>query len=144
MDPDRTVRALEALVIHGGAMTARALQAHPETSGFSVTQYRLYVHVVTADGLRVGDLARRIGARPQTTTRLIQRLVSRGLVTTERSQQDRRVVLVRATLRGIDLWTAISQRRRDQIRDALGDLQADENAASLLQEIVVRFARAVT
>jgi DNA-binding MarR family transcriptional regulator len=138
------VRALEALVIHGGAMTSRALQAHPETSGLSVTQYRLFVHVVTGDGLAVGDLARRIGARPQTTTRLIQRLETRGLVATERGERDRRQVIVRATQTGHDLWSDIGTRRRDEIRRALGGRDFTAEDGALIEALVDHFARAVS
>lgn len=141
---EQTIRTLEALVVHGGTMTSRALQAHPETSGLSVTQYRLFVHVVTSDGLRVGELARRIGARPQTTTRLVQRLESRGLVLTERGDADRRVVLVRATRHGLDLWSDIGERRRSQIAAALDGMSMSPADAALIDVIMERFARAVS
>jgi DNA-binding MarR family transcriptional regulator len=144
MAGDEIVRALEALVIHGGTMTSRALQAHPETSGLSVTQYRLFVHVVTGDGLRVGELARRIGARPQTTTRLVQRLEARGLIATKRGSEDRRLVLVRATPTGHDLWADIGVRRRREIREAIGDLELSAEDVALLDALVERFSRAVS
>ena len=125
-------------------MTSRALQAHPETSGLSVTQYRLFVHVVTSDGIRVGDLARRIGARSQTTTRLVQRLEVRGLVRTARGEVDRREVIVRAAPLGVDLWADIGERRRAQIRAALADFTLDDETVDAVELIAERFARDVT
>jgi DNA-binding MarR family transcriptional regulator len=144
MAQEEVVRALEALIANGGIMTSRALQAHPETSGLSVTQYRLYVYIVTSEGLRVGDLARRMGAKPQTTTRLVQRLEARGLVTTERSERDRRLVIVRATPTGRDLWSDIVRRRRSAIQQALGDRDFTAEDTALLETLVDRFARAVS
>lgn len=143
MTRERTIAALERLVNLGGSMTTRALQAHPETSGLSVTQYRLFVHVASSDGIRVGELARRIGGRSQTTSRLIQRLESRGLVSSARGELDRREVIVRATPRGADLWADIGVRRRAQIRGALAGLTLADDAVDAIELLAERFARAV-
>ena len=144
MNRERAIAALERLVILGGSMTSRALQAHPETSGLSVTQYRLFVHVVTSNGVRVGELARRIGARSQTTTRLVQRLEVRGLVRTARGELDRREVIVHAAPLGVDLWTDIGERRRAQIRDALADFTLDDETVDAIELMAERFSRDVS
>ena len=144
MNKERAIAALERLVILGGSMTSHALQAHPATSGLSVTQYRLFVHVVTSNGIRVGELARRIGARSQTTTRLVQRLEARGLVQTARGEVDRREVIVRATPLGMDLWADIGERRRAQIREALADVTLDDETVHAIEVIAEQFSRAVS
>ncbi len=144
MARERTIAALERLVIHGGSMTSRALRTHPETSGLSVVQYRLFVLVVTHDGVRVGELARLLGEGPQQTSRLVRRLEARGLVGTARGDADRRQVIVRATAAGAGLWADIGTWRRRQIRDALADITLDDEAVASLEDLADRFARAVS
>jgi DNA-binding MarR family transcriptional regulator len=140
----RTIAVLELLVIHGGSMTSRGLRTHPETSGLSVIQYRLFVLVVTHDGLRVGELARLLGESPQQTSRLLRRLQDRGLVTTVRGVVDRREVNVWATELATSLWSDIGESRRSQIREALADLTIDDDTVSTLEILADRFARAVS
>ena len=144
MARERTVAALERLVIHGGSMTSRALRAHPETSGLSVVQYRLFVIVVTRDGVRVGQLAKLLGEGPQQTSRLVRRLEDRGLVGTARGAADRREVIVRATAAGAELWSDIGEWRRRQIREALADITLDDEAVASLEDLASRLARAVS
>jgi DNA-binding MarR family transcriptional regulator len=143
MARERTIATLEQLVIHGGSMTSRALRNHPETSGLSVVQYRLFVLVVTNGGVRVGDLARRLGEGSQQTSRLIRRLDARGLVRTARGDTDRREVVVSATDAGTRLWADIGKWRRSQIREALADISLDDDAVATLEILTDRFARAV-
>ena len=144
MARERTIAALEQLVIHGGSMTSRALQLHPETSGLSVSQYRLFVLVVSNDGVRVGGLARWLGLSSQQTSRLVRRLESRGLLATTRGDSDRRVVIVRATTVGTGLWNDIGKLRRDQIRQALAGLNLDDTTVANLEVLADRFMRAVS
>ena len=142
MAPERTILALERLVLHGGTLTSRVLQSHPETSGLSVSQYRLFVLVTTGDNLHVGELARRLGASSQTTTRLVQRLEARGLVTSARGTADRRMVIVRPTPRAVELWRVISDQRRASFRDALAGLTIDDESLAALEQLADGFARA--
>lgn len=143
MARERTIAALEHLVIHGGSMTSRALRTHPETSGLSVVQYRLFVLVATRNGARVGELARLLGEAPQHASRLIRRLEARGLVRTARGETDRREVYVWATEVGARLWSDIGTWRRSQIRDALADITLDDDVVAILETLAERFARQV-
>src|SRR6476660_5678390 len=54
-------------------------------------------------GLPSGEIANRIIARDPDITRLVDRLERRGLVTRMRGRQDRRVVEVAITKKGLDL-----------------------------------------
>lgn len=144
MAREQTVEALEQLVIYGGSMTSQALRTHPETSGLSVVQYRLFVLLVTHEGARVGELARLLGETPQHTSRLLRRLEGRGLVRTTRSEVDRREVNVWATSTATRLWSDIGEWRRGMIRKALEDVRFDDEVVASLVVIAGRFAREVS
>ena len=53
-----------------------------------------------ADGLRSGELGRRLGITPSTMTRNLSRLIDRGLVETHRDPADGRISTVRLTPAG--------------------------------------------
>lgn len=61
------------------------------------------------DGLSCGEISSRMVTRDSDITRLIDRLVQRGLVTRERDAADRRVVLSRITERGLTLLRRLDQ-----------------------------------
>jgi DNA-binding MarR family transcriptional regulator len=61
------------------------------------------------EGLSCGAVSSRMVTRDSDITRLIDRLVQRGLVTRERDAADRRVVLSRITERGLTLLRRLDQ-----------------------------------
>ena len=69
------------------------------TSSFRFRSGGLVVGAAT-DGIRVGEIAGRIGSAVPTTSRLVRRLERRGLVAAERDEADRRATLVRLTPTG--------------------------------------------
>lgn len=77
-------------------------------------------------GLPCHEIASRMVFRVPDITRLTDRLIRMGLVERERSTQDRRVVLTRATRAGLDLVNSLDEPLRS-IRDAqLGHMSDDE------------------
>lgn len=54
-------------------------------------------------GLTCGQIGERMISRDPDTTRLLDRLESRGLIARERSEEDRRVVVVRISASGLSL-----------------------------------------
>ena len=81
----------------------------------STPQLKALLLVSEEEGIRMRDLARRLGGSFSNTTVLIDRLVERGLAERLAEPQDRRVVLVRATKEGLRLveqlvtsWRALS------------------------------------
>ena len=60
-------------------------------------------------GLSCGDISERMVTRVPDVTRLLDRLLDRGLVQRERSEEDRRVVLSRITERGLDVLAELDE-----------------------------------
>ena len=81
----------------------------------STPQLKALLLVSEEEGMRMRDLARRLGGSFSNTTVLIDRLVERGLAERLAEPHDRRVVLVRATKEGrrlveqlVTSWRALS------------------------------------
>ena len=70
-------------------------------------------------GIRVGDIAGAIGMSLPSTSRMIQRLERRGLVTTHRDKTDRRATLVALTREGTQVRGAVVACRREMMEAAL-------------------------
>lgn len=89
MQDERVVEAIERLMIEAVGITTVALsQASPEME-LSVPQWRALVVVGAREqGIRIGELAARIGSAVPTTSRLVRRLERRGLVRSERDEVD--------------------------------------------------------
>jgi DNA-binding MarR family transcriptional regulator len=116
---ERIVEAIERLMVESVSITTIALgQASPDFE-LSFPQWRALVVVGSRDGMRVGDIAERIGSAVPTTSRLIRRLERRGLVVGERDDADRRATIVRLTADGERLHVALVECRRDLVRVAL-------------------------
>lgn len=138
MPDDDVIRTLERISIFSGAITTQALaDVHPEVRELSVSQYRIFALVASAPGgIRITELAQRASARPQATTRLVQRLEAKGFVRLERgSLADRRAVVVLTTSQGSRAWSEISARRRELMAEAVGELTISPAAARLLDAI---------
>jgi DNA-binding MarR family transcriptional regulator len=72
------------------------------------------------------SLAARLISRAPDITRLLDRLLQRGLVERERPQDNRRVVLVGITPAGVELLENLATEVQDCHRRQLGHLGADE------------------
>lgn len=81
----------------------------------STPQLKALLLISEESGIRMRELARRLGGSFSNATVLVDRLVERGLVERLPEPQDRRVVLVRATEKGqhiieqlVTSWRALS------------------------------------
>ncbi|MEL6673080.1 MAG: MarR family transcriptional regulator [Bacteroidota bacterium] len=70
-------------------------------------------------------------------TRLVNKLLSKGLIERHRSETDRRVVYVRITEAGRELFSAINQ-QENQVQQAL-DQRITAEEAQIVSEILDRF-----
>jgi DNA-binding MarR family transcriptional regulator len=114
------IEAIERLMVESVAVTTIALGEATPGVELSFPQWRALVVVAgTTDGIRVGEIAGRIGAAVPTTSRLVRRLERRGLVVAERDEADRRATLVRLTPAGERIHRVLVDSRRQLIRDAL-------------------------
>jgi DNA-binding MarR family transcriptional regulator len=89
----------------------------------------------------MGELAEDLGVKLPTATRIVDRLVERGLVTRASWDKDRRVVWVQATAEGRAIADAARRFRREIIVSRLGRLDDGQRdsilqALSLLEDVV--------
>jgi DNA-binding MarR family transcriptional regulator len=120
---------LERIVVGAVGLTTEAL-ARAETD-FEMTfpQWRAVLVVGgNADGVRVGEVAARVGVTLPATGRLLRRLERRGLTSLTADADDRRATRVRLTTRGHEIRSAILAHRRvvlDRIAADLPDTQRE-------------------
>jgi DNA-binding MarR family transcriptional regulator len=77
-------------------------------------------------GVRVGELADRIGIDETTATRLVDRLEQGGLAERRSAAGDRRVIVVDLTPAGVALAKAVARRRQRFLCEVLTALEPDE------------------
>jgi DNA-binding MarR family transcriptional regulator len=110
-------------------LASRRLHAslHPEL-GRQLTPSKLRGLELLAqhDGLRVGELADRVGVDDTTATRLVDRLEELGLAERHSEEGDRRAILVGLTAEGRELVAGVSAQREQFFADVLATLDADE------------------
>jgi DNA-binding MarR family transcriptional regulator len=114
----------------GSALRSRRLLASlHEGRAADLTPTRLRALDVLANGgLRVGELAERMGVDETSATRLADRLQAAGLVERRRAPEDRRVAIVVLTLHGKKLAATASEQRRRFFEDVLAALTPEERA----------------
>ncbi len=117
---EEIVAAIEHLIVEGVGITTVALaQAHPD-SELTMAQWRALVVVGSKPaGIRIGEIAARIGSAIPTTSRLVRRLEDRGFVCSERDESDRRATLARLTAAGEAIRGSLVTQRRELIRTSL-------------------------
>ncbi|HET8602407.1 MAG TPA: MarR family transcriptional regulator [Marmoricola sp.] len=120
---EAVLRASRALV----AVAARSLAAAEER--VTLTQYRALVVLASRGGQRVVDLAEALDVERSTATRMCDRLESKGLITRERSAEDRRTVHVELTGEGHQLVAAVTRRRVRDIRRVLARMPEQPRVA---------------
>jgi DNA-binding MarR family transcriptional regulator len=103
-------RSLEEQVVINLMRTARAIEESwiqylKRTEGLSQSQYNILriLRGARPQALKVSEISERMIARDPDVTRLVDRLIQRGLVQRERDTGDRRVVLCEITGKGLAL-----------------------------------------
>jgi len=113
----------------GSILASRRLHAslHPEL-GTKLTPSKLRALELLAehDGLRVGELADRVGVDDTTATRLVDRLEELGLAERHGEDNDRRATLVELTDEGSQLISGVAAQRQRFFADILATLEPDE------------------
>lgn len=79
------------------------------------------------DGLRVGDLAARLGVRPPTASQLLDTLVERGLVERYADDQDRRAIRVRLSPQGRAQASQFRERALHEVEAIVEFMGADDS-----------------
>ena len=119
-------RALESL-LHAEATVCRSLARDLEGARVPSTGFFVLVLLSTAGGeLELRALRHRMQTSKANATEVIDRLVSRSLVTRRRSPADRRTVLVEITPEGRELVDRRFPRHSERVREAFAALDDDE------------------
>lgn len=95
------------------AMSARSIARVDET--ITVTQFRTLVILSTRDPVNLATLAGLLGVAPSTTGRMVDRLVSAGLIDRRPHPESRRELVVELTSRGHEVVRRVTAYRRDEI-----------------------------
>ena len=132
--------SLERIIFAGVALTTVAIsQAQPE---FELTfpQWRVLVIVGSAsDGVRIGEVARRVGVTLPATSRQVRRLERRGLVTVRQDERDARASLASLTPVGRAARGSIIDYRQAQIRELARPFETNVSLRSELRRIAEAF-----
>jgi DNA-binding MarR family transcriptional regulator len=102
------------------AIAARSLADAGEE--VTLTQYRSLVVLASRGPQGVAALAEAVAVTPPTASRLVDRLVKKGLVRRRTDRQDRRQVRIALTETGRHLVDAVSARRRQEIAALLATI----------------------
>ena len=120
----------------------RALRREDDGSGLSAPRLSALSVIVYAGPLSLAELAEAEQVKPPTMSRIVEALVTRGLVTRVAKPGDRRSVAIAATEEGNQLLAAGRERRVRALIARLGKL-ADSERRALARgvEILERIAR---
>jgi DNA-binding MarR family transcriptional regulator len=105
------------------AMAARSLADAGEE--VTLTQYRSLVVLASRGPQGVASLAEALAVTAPTASRLVERLVRKGLVRRRADRQDRRQVRIGLTEAGRDLIRLVTERRREEIAVLLASIPPD-------------------
>ncbi len=108
-------RVMRAVDLH----SRRLMQSH----GLTGPQALVLQAVVGRQQITAGELAGRISLSQATVTDIVNRLEQRGLLTRERSESDRRKVLLRPTPTGIELNAAAPPLLQETFVRRFGELK---------------------
>jgi DNA-binding MarR family transcriptional regulator len=120
------------------AIAARSLSDIGED--VTLTQYRTLVVLASRGTQNVAELADAVGVTPATATRMCDRLVKKKLIVRRSERGDRRQVRLVLTKVGVDLVTAVTRRRRQEIERIVSTIPEDER--DVLVQALGRFAAA--
>lgn len=112
--------SLHHLTAVAGRMIGRSLGLRLQPYGVSTGQWPILVHLWETDGLSQRELCERIDIEESSMTRALDGMERSGLVSRERSPEDRRRYHIRLTPRGRDL--------RDQLLPEMNQLVVDITA----------------
>lgn len=120
------------------AVAARSLSDIAEE--VTLTQYRTLVVLASRGPQNLVGLAEAVGVTPATATRMCDRLVKKRLIVRQSQQDDRRQVRLALTKKGLNLVSAVTDRRRREIEVILSTIVSEEQ--SVLVQALSRFAAA--
>jgi DNA-binding MarR family transcriptional regulator len=133
------VDALEEIALGSVAVTNTAL-ARAGGQALSFEQWRaLVVLGETSEGIRISAVAREVGVTLPATSRLLQRLARRGLVSFEPDPADSRATITRLTPDGLALRRAVLAFRRRRLAEIAAMASVPEELAPVVARLAAAF-----
>ncbi|MDG5486095.1 MarR family transcriptional regulator [Mycolicibacterium gadium] len=120
------------------AMSARSIALVDETITFA--QFRTLVILSTRDAINLANLAGLLDVAPSTTGRMVDRLVTAGLIDRRPHPDSRRELVVTLTERGRNTVDAVTARRREEIARVVAKMAPAERRG--LVRALTAFTRA--
>ena len=128
-DVKREVDAILETFIFLYTESRRATKAIAREHGLTGPQVTVLKLLEGVGDLSLSELSDRIRAKNSTVTGIVDRMRRSGLVTRERSEEDRRVAHIRLTAAGAELARAIPVQPMEAFSDALRSLTPTERRA---------------
>ncbi|MDQ3035048.1 MAG: MarR family transcriptional regulator [Myxococcota bacterium] len=136
-DIDRIVEAILYLYSESRRVTKQVARGMGLT-GPQITALKILEAV---GEISLSELSERMSARNSTITGIVDRMERDGLVVRERSEQDRRVVKIRATAKGAQIASGVPVTAMELFASALRSLSAADRAE--LRRILAKLADSV-
>jgi DNA-binding MarR family transcriptional regulator len=102
--------------------------------GLTMTQVRVLYTLQMENGLAAGELAERLGVRPSTVTRIVDRLVRDKLVSRDIDETDRRLVRHHLTDKGDNVFRELQATARERLGRVLAVL-SDEQVERIVEAL---------
>jgi DNA-binding MarR family transcriptional regulator len=102
------------------AVSARSIAAVDDT--ITIPQFRLLVVLDTEGPQKLTSVAHALGVNPSTATRMVDRLVTTGLIDRQPNPASRRELVVDLTRKGRTVVSIVTKRRRAQIEQIVGQM----------------------
>jgi DNA-binding MarR family transcriptional regulator len=135
------VRAVEEELLSWNPRELIAAFRHWHRDSFSLIHLNVLT-ILESDGpLSMSRLAEALDVSVASATGIVDRMETRGLVERRRDTDDRRVVVVHPTDRGLGVFALIDERRRTGLAGLLERLSDDDLAALLRGHRALRAAR---
>jgi DNA-binding MarR family transcriptional regulator len=106
------------------AISARSIADVDES--ITIPQFRTLVILSSRGSMNLATLAGLLGVQPSTTGRMVERLVTAGLIDRQPHPNSRRELVVKLSGRGHQLVRRVTARRRDEIARVVRNMPARE------------------
>ena len=106
--------------------TIRTEFRNQRSNDLSVPQFRALAYINSNDGISLSSLANHIGLTLPSMSKLVDGMVSRGLVDRDEHQEDRRRICLRLTSQGKNELEAVHNHTEAFLADKLSSLTKDE------------------
>jgi len=148
IDPEESARKLLE-VVPIIMQDIRSEMRRRRTLDLTVPQFRVLAFVNRNEGSSLWEVASHVGLTPPSTSRLVDGLISRGLMARNDHPADRRRVRLTVTDHGMTILEASTQGTVSYLADKLSGVDADnreviDKAVEVLRTVFATSAREVT